>query len=302
LLELRRAAGVRDGEPFRALAATLRAGHRSRQTAILGLAEGARLHRLVDAADQVVAIPPAGLLLSSTLADILRVAPGDAVRVEVLEGRRQVGELRVVAEVDDLLGVSAYMSLTALSRLLGDEDLVSGAFLALDAAAEDSVYAHLRSLPRVAGVTLSSAMVEAYRKTLSEHLLAFSAILVMASVLIAAGVVYNAGRVSLAERERELATLRVIGMTRGETWLILAGELAVLALGAIPLGCALGYGLAALSIAGMSSDLYRVPLVVEPSTFAFAATVVLLATAAVALLLRLRVARLDLVTVLKTKE
>jgi putative ABC transport system permease protein len=294
--------GVRDGEPFRAVPAVLRAGHLSHRTAVMGLARAPRLHRLVDQHGRLLEVPPDGVIISQKLAEILHVEIGATLRVEVLEGRQPVRDVRVAALADDLLGVSATMSLPALDHLVGDGDLVSGAFLSVDPRAEHEVFARLKALPRVAGVTLTSAMVKSFRDTTAEYLLFFSGILVFFAVVIAAGVVYNAARIALAERERELATLRILGLTRGETWLILAGELAVLVLLAIPLGCLMGYGFAAFTAVGMDSDLYRLPLVVDRSSYGFAAVVVTLATAAVALELRRRLAHLDLVGALKTKE
>ena len=125
---------------------------------------------------------------------------------------------------------------------------------------------------------------------------------VLFSGIIAFGVVYNTARISLSERSRELATLRVIGFTRAEISFILLGELAVLTLAAVPLGLGLGYGLAALMVAAFDTELYRIPLIVTTRTFAVAAITVLTAAAVSGLIVRRRLDRLDLVAVLKTKE
>jgi putative ABC transport system permease protein len=122
------------------------------------------------------------------------------------------------------------------------------------------------------------------------------------SGVIAGGVVYNAARVSLAERSRELASLRVLGFTRGEISQILLGELAVVTVLAIPLGLALGYTFAGLLVAAFNTELYRFPLVVSARTFAFAATAVVIAAALSGLAVRRRLDHLDLVAVLKTRE
>ena len=116
------------------------------------------------------------------------------------------------------------------------------------------------------------------------------------------GVVYNSARISLSERSRELASLRVLGFTRGEISYILLGELAVLTLAAIPLGFLLGHGLSLYIVEGIQTDLFRIPMVSSPRTYAFSATVVLVAAAISALMVRRKLDRLDLVEVLKTKE
>ena len=101
---------------------------------------------------------------------------------------------------------------------------------------------------------------------------------VIFAMIIAAGVVYNTARISLAERSRELATLRVLGVTRQEVSGILLGELAVVTLAALPLGMFMGFCFVALTVYLVETDMFRIPLVVNASTYAFAATVVLVAT------------------------
>jgi putative ABC transport system permease protein len=154
----------------------------------------------------------------------------------------------------------------------------------------------------VAGVALKSATIESFNAIIAENLLRMRLFNMLFAMIIAFGVVYNSARISLAERSRELATLRVMGFRRGEVSAILLGELAVLMLLAIPFGLLLGYGLSAMVIHSVDSELFRIPLVVEPRTFGFAAVVVLVATVISAMLVRSRIDHLDLIGVLKTRE
>ena len=119
---------------------------------------------------------------------------------------------------------------------------------------------------------------------------------------LAFGVVYNSARIALSERGRELATLRVLGFGRAEVSYILLGEVALLIAAALPLGCVAGYGLAWIFTTSFETELYRVPLVVEPSTYGLSVLIGLAAAAASAFLVRRRLDRLDLIAVLKTRE
>jgi putative ABC transport system permease protein len=179
---------------------------------------------------------------------------------------------------------------------------VNGAFLAVDETAEGSLHRRLKDYPLVAGVLLQRVAVATFEATNAEYLLLFTGILAIFAGIIAVGVIYNSARVSLAERERELASLRVLGFTRGEVSFVLLGELGTLVLLALPLGCLLGLGFSALLAAQLGSDLFRIPAIIDRSTFAFAGLVVLGASAATALVVRRRLDHLDLVAVLKTKE
>jgi putative ABC transport system permease protein len=115
-------------------------------------------------------------------------------------------------------------------------------------------------------------------------------------------VVYNNARIQLAERAWELASLRVLGMTRGEVSLLLLGELALEILVAIPVGFVLGYWLAALIVSLIIPETFEFPLVIWPRTYLFAGATTVAAGIASALVVRNRIDNLDLVGVLKARE
>ena len=302
LHEVARLPGVMYAEPLRAVPVRLRHGHRFRQTAVTGLVDGAELNRVVDASFDEVRLPPEGLVLSTKLAEILDVERGDTVTVEVLEGARPVRRLAVSDLVEEYMGTAAYMDAGALHRLLREGENLSGAYLLVDPARVDALYSRLKAIPAVAGVALTSAAFTSFQETMDETLGIMIFFSTFFAGVIAFGVVYNAARVSLSERSRELASLRVLGFTRGEISYILLGELAVVTLVAIPLGLVIGYGLAALTCWAYDTELYRFPLVVSPRTYAFSAIVVVTAAVVSALVVRRRLDRLDLVEVLKTWE
>ncbi|MDY7001034.1 MAG: FtsX-like permease family protein [Thermodesulfobacteriota bacterium] len=303
LYELLALPGVRGGEPYRTVPVRLGNGRRSYRTRIQGLAPGAELHRLVDTRGEAVPIPNHGLLLTDFLAsEILGVVPGETVIVEALEGGRPVREVRVAGVVSEYLGVSGYMALPALNRMMREGHAVSGAYLATDPAHEAFLYAELNERPRVAGATARLNAIRSHKETMDRQMLVFGFFATLLAGAIAFGVVYNSARIALAERARELASLRVLGYTRGEVAYILLGEMAVLTAAAIPVGFVLGRTLCALVIRGVQTDIFRIPLVLTPSTYAFSAAVVLAASLVSALIVARRLAGLDLVGVLKTKE
>jgi putative ABC transport system permease protein len=268
----------------------------------LGKPTDADLNRIVDS-DQIAVVPPEiGVGLASALAAKLGVGRGDRVLVEVMEGRQEVLDLPVTAIVQQYFGLSAYMERGALNRLLREGDAVSGVHVALDATAIPDFYAAVKETPVVAGLGLTSRAMGRFRQLIDENISTMIGVYAGLAAVIAFGVVYNAVRIRLSERARELASLRVLGFSRAETAMILLLELALLGLAAIPLGWGLGWVLAHGVSQGLQSDLFRVPVVIERSTYA-AATALFLAVAAVsALAARRQIDALDLVGVLKTRE
>lgn len=300
--ELAALPGVRAVEPFRAAAVVLRHGHREYRTALLGLGADGDLKRVLDARLRPAHLPAQGLLLTDYLAELLHARPGDMLEVDLLEGRKSRLQVPLAGTVSEYLGVNAYVDRGHLNRLLGEDAAISGAWLAVDDVGDARLLDALHRRPRIAGITDRGAMVQSFRDTMAEGILTFTLVATSMAASIAVGVVYNAARLALAERGRELASLRVLGYTRQEVRALLAGELYTLTLLALLPGFALGYGMAGLLVVAFRSDLYRIPLIVSPAGFAFAGLVIVATAWLSAMLVRQRLDRLDLVAVLKTKE
>ena len=297
--------GVLMTEGSRDVPVRLVAGHRYYRTVVQGLPAASELRRPLDAALARIPMPATGLLLTDRLAARLGVVPGDTVSVEILEGDRRVRDVPVAGTVHDLIGLFAYMNLGALNRMLGEGDAISGVAAVLDGNggdAGDALFRRLKDYPRVATVASKFATMQNFRETSARNILFFTGVLTAFAVVIAVGVVYNNARIALQERAWELASLRVLGFTRGEVSTFLLGELALELMAAIPLGCAMGYALSWVIVRMSHSDMIAIPVIVEPRTYAFAAIAIVAAGCVSALIVRRRIDTLDLVAVLKTRE
>jgi putative ABC transport system permease protein len=241
-------------------------------------------------------------MISSMLAEMLAVGAGDSIEVEILEGRRGAFQVPVAGVFETYIGSPAYIEHRALARMLNERASVTNVHLGVDSNAQRSLLGELKTLPGLSAITLKQAAIRTFDETMAETIMIFVSFFVVFSCALAFGVTYNAARVALSERGRELATLRVLGFTRAEISYLLLGEIALLTLLALPLGCLAGRALARLIVAGFKTELYRVPFVVDASTYAWAMVVTVLATAVSALLVRRRLDRLDLIAVLKTRE
>jgi putative ABC transport system permease protein len=299
---LARVPGVLAVEAQRAVGVRIRSGYRQRYISIIGVPPTPRFRRIVDRDGRAITLPPGGVVLSGMLADVLGVRPGDTVTLEVLEGTRPVREVAVAGTVDDILGLSVYMDLDALHKLLREGDVASGAALLVDPSREQSVSRALKAMPAVAGAAFKAAVLRSFRETMAANMNLSIFINLLFAGVIAFGVVYNAARVSLSERTRELASLRVLGFTRAEISLILLGELALLTILSLPVGALIGYGLALLIVGTVQSEVYRFPLVVTAQAVAWSFLGIIGAALISALLVRRRLDGLDLVGVLKIRE
>jgi putative ABC transport system permease protein len=302
LSSLRNLPGVVQSEPVLAVPVRISAGHRERRITLTGVPADRKLYPLLDMDMRAAKIMPGALVISKPLAEAFGVSPGDPVWVEVLTGERKTFELRIGALLNDFAGLSGYMEREELGRLIGQPDTWSAAFVRVDRVEESSFVRATHDTPRIAAVSSKRAGLDSFRHTFAENILRMRFFNVMFATIIACGVVYNTARIALSERSRELATLRVIGFNRREISTILLGEVGALVFAGLAPGMLLGYGFAGLAVWALATESQRFPLIVSPQTFAFAATVVLLAAIASGLWVRRGLDRLDLVAVLKARD
>ena len=292
--------GVMCVEPFRSLPVRLTNGHLTHRTAILGLEQQRNLYRLLNSNSNPIHLPHSGIVLSDKLAELLGVSVGGDLTIEVLEDRRQKVLVAVTGITTEFSGTNAYMDRHALHRLLQEDSRISGAFLRIDNLKSRYIYDFLQRIPRTAGVSIKSAALKSIRETIQKNQLIMQSFNSIFAAIIALGVVYNMARITMAEQQRDLATLRVIGFTQMEvSWMFLS-ELMIVAIFAIPLGWLVGTGLCYATVKGFESELYRIPLVISRKNLLLSAGVTLLAAIISGLIVRRSLNQVNLVEVLKS--
>jgi len=299
---IRRLPGVVSAEPFRIDAVTLTGPRRQVVEALVGMEPTGRLNRLVSREMTVITPPPEGILLSRSLAGQIGVAAGDTIVIEQTMGHRLRMPVRVAAVVEPMIGSSAYMDLDAAGRLFREAGQINGAYIRLDRVEYGRFTAQLKKTPALMGASFVSLGEKAMRKNFNEHMGLMTAIYSGFAAIMAGGIAFSAARVTLAEQERDLATLRVLGFTRMEVSYVLIGEIAVLALMSVPFGLAFGTVMAIWLTHLFSTENFAFPFVFNPRGYAFAIAFTLGCVIAAALIVRRSVDRLDMVGVLKARD
>lgn len=302
LSDMRHLPGVTLAEPFRSVPARLRFGHQSRRLAVTGLPRDSSLNRVLDKAGRPLALPLDGLLVSSKLAEILGAQPGDRIQIEVQEGRRPTREAVITGLITDYAGLAAYMEIGALRRLMQEGGTVSGAHLSVDRTQWRAFLEQIKESPRVAALVIKAAVRESFNKSTAEMIGLVQGLYFMFSIIVSFGVVYNSARIALAERSRELATLRVVGFTHREVAGVLIGELLILTCLALPAGLVIGQLLASFIVTAASTESVRLPLMITPRSYATAILIVLTSSVISFALVGRGIKRLDLIGVLKARD
>ncbi len=302
LEEIKVLPGVSRVEPIRRVAANLRFGHFSKRSAIIGLNSEPDLRRVINSELLPVSLPKNGLVLNKKLADILHIKIGDILQVEVLEDKRPVLKISVVAITQEFIGMGAFMNIRALNNVLDESPKITGASIMVDSNFSAVLYKKLKEIPAIIGLNITSVLRQLFEAIMAENLLKMVSTNIMFASFISFGVIYNTARIALSERGRELASLRVLGLTKREVAYILFGELGIITIVSIPLGLWIGIAMVDGMVASMSSELFRIPAYLNKSTYGFAASIVIVSALISFILVWRQVDKIDLVAAQKGAE
>jgi putative ABC transport system permease protein len=273
-----------------------------RTTTITGLEGRSALYRLVDVKGRIYMLPLAGSIMTTGLAEILDVHPGDTVAIELLERGGRMARTVVTGLFDPMIGQGLFMTRVSLNGLLREQDAASGVHLSIAPGWDARVFAQLKEFPAVAGASSRAATIRNIDEQMRQSMVFVLALITSSACVIAIGVVYNSARIALSERGRELASLRVLGFTTNEVAGMLLGEQAAIMIVALPVGIAFG---AAFSIAlarAFEQERFHFPYVMTLHSQLFAMAVVVAAGVLASVVVRRRVKRLDMVSALRTRE
>lgn len=294
--------GVRHVEPFRTIGVDVLHGRQRYRTFVTTIDSTAVLKRVIDDRGRILRVPDDGLVLTQYLATRLGYAVGDVVTLVVLEGARDTMHVPLVGTVREFLGSQGYMSSTAMAEMLDEQGSISGAYLAIDPSSMPAFKSQIKRTPVVAGSLVRQVALQSFKDVYVQNIWITSTYIVILSCVIAFGVVYNSARIALSERATELASLRILGFTKGEIAVILLGEQIVLTLIGIPFGLVAGFVMCWWITVGVEADIFRIIFVFTTQNAGKAAAVITIVTFLSGLLIRRRLVKLDLIAVLKSRE
>ncbi len=302
LEEIRLMPGVINVEPVRSVPVFLKSEHFSKRSSIMGILPDPDLHRILDRDLNAAQVPEQGLALSSKLAQVLHVKKGDMVTAEVLEDRRPILNIRVAETVEEFIGLSAFMNIDQLNQHLNEGTMITGASVMVDPLWNGPLYQEIKKIPAIASMNILLKARELFRDIMGENLMKMVMMNVFFAGLIAFGVIYNTARISLSERGRELASLRVLGLTKGEVAYILFGEMAFIIMMAIPLGLFIGYMMVVGMAQSMDTELFRIPVMIDRDTYGLSVLIIIVSSVLSFYLVWRKVENIDLVSAQKGVE
>lgn len=300
--EVRKLPGVMFAEGFRTVPVRVRYLNHKREILLTGWPKDAETRQLLDRELDKVHLPPAGVLLSRFFQKNWNMRQGDIIQLEPLEGTQKTFTVPVAGFTDELLGISANMSIEALWKILEEDPGYNLITLKYDPHKMSQLYVQLKERPEVSTVNLKNSFYQGFQESFGGIIRSSTLVLMIASTLIAIGIIYNSVRVSFSERSWELASLRVLGLERWEVTQLLLFEIAIQVLVSLLPGCLLGWGLTHLSLNLIHTETFAFPVVIEPATYARGLLAVLAAFAVSSWIVYQMTGRLNPAEALKARE
>jgi putative ABC transport system permease protein len=302
LEEIKLLPGVLKVEPIRQVPVILISGHLKKRTSITGLVQQPDLFRVIDEQLEPLRMPEQGIAINRRMAEKLGLSIGDTVAIDILEGKRQTIEVSITSLVEEFMGMGVYMDIHFLSRLLDESPRMNSAAVMMDHSQSGLLYKKLKEIPSVQALNIVPVLRKIFEDIMAENMLKMASINILFACFISFGVIYNTARIALSERGRELANLRVLGLTRREVAYLLFGELGLITLISLPLGMGLGYGLSLAMLVSMDTELYSMPVHIDKSTYGLSTLIVLVSAGLSFYLVWRKVDAIDLVAAQKGIE
>ncbi len=261
--------GISRIEPLLEVPASLENQWHKKEVIIMGLPQEATLYNILDKEEKRVPVPENGILLSERLANLLQVKVGDSLtfksplRKDFIDGKEQI--LFVKGVVPQYIGLNAFMEIGSLQKLLQQGEISTSMLVKMDPEGVSALKSKYRDAGQVSSI---ESMKESSEKIL--EMMASSSFMIYFLAVLAGiagfALIYNSSIISLSERQRELASLRVLGMTPKEVLRVITSEQWTLCFMGIALGIPLTFGLMAGMAQALSTDLYSIPAELPPLT------------------------------------
>lgn len=295
--------GVKKIEGQLIVPAKLQHGPYVKDTEITGLPKNNQLYTPVDKQARRITTDTTGVVINATLAKILHAQIGDKITVRPLIGNRTITKAKVVKIINTYLGLSVYVDQTWLSHLLGNSYVISHILFQLDNQTDESKFmAAINMIAPMIDLISTKVAKKLFMDSLNEFMLTTSIVMILFAGVIAMGAILNTSMISLSERERDVASLRVLGFTSVQTAKIFLVESVVLNCLGIFLGLFGGIAFAYYLCVTFSTEVYRMPIVIKLSRLAETALIMLFFVLTSQIIIYYVIRRLNWFEILNVKE
>lgn len=302
LQELKKMSGVLSVEGYRITPARISFLNHKKTLTLMGWSDSSQMRQSLDLNLKKNILPLEGVMLGRFFQKSWGIKIGDIVEVEILEATQKKVFIKVAGFSDEMMGVSASMKIESLWELLDESAGYNMATIRADTNKVNSLYKQLKNIPEIATVVLKRSIYKGFQNTMGKIIRISTAILITFALSIAFGVIYNSVRVNFSERSWEMASLRVIGFGKGDVFTLIFAEISLQVFLCLVPGCFMGYWMTKLSLQGIHTETFALPIIIHFQTYIKAILVVLLSLGLCSWGVYRMIDKLSLVEALKLRE
>jgi putative ABC transport system permease protein len=254
------------------------------------------------AGDATATLTNSGAIISQQLAKIFDVAAGDTLTMQDTAGHQY--KLKIAAVVKNYLGHNVYMTKDYYQKLT-DQTPVFNSFVVqsqkMTTNEETALSKKLMDTGNVLNTTYMSATIKT-QESATENMGAIVLIFIILSGTLAFVVLYNLTNINISERERELATIKVLGLYDKEVTMYIVRENIIFTIFGILFGFAIGNLLTWFIITTVTMDLMVFPLVINWQGYVVSAVMTAVFSGIVSLVTHRKLKRIHMIEALKSNE
>lgn len=241
-----------------------------------------------------------GVYIDQKLSELLKVSVGDTF---FLDGDMR-GDVTVAGIYEHYTGHFIYMTPGYYENALHADGEPNAYLLNFTSDDTDTCNAIFEKLLDMSGVATTSRMrdtQDTYMHSM-ERVDFVVVIIILAAAALAMVVLFNLSNINITERQRELATIKLLGFYDGEVSAYVYRENIVLTLFGILLGCFMGHWLHIYLVRSTEIDLMMFGRQTATSAYVYAAILTALFSLLVNVLAHFRMKKIDMVESLKSAE
>ena len=273
-------------------------------TAYIEVMEADEIGKVVDLFDyksgEPITMGDEGVYIDQKLSELLDVSVGDTF---FLDGDER-GDVTVAGIYEHYTGHFVYMTPSYYESALGADGEPNAYLLNFTSDDTDTCNAIFEKLLSLSGVATTSRMrdtQDTYMHSM-ERVDFVVVIIILAAAALAMVVLFNLSNINITERQRELATIKLLGFYDGEVSAYVYRENIVLTVFGILMGCFMGHWLHIYLVRSTEIDLMMFGRQTEWTAYVYAAILTMLFSVAVNILAHFRMKKIDMVESLKSAE
>ena len=273
-------------------------------TAYVEVMEADEIGKVIDLLDyktgEPITMEDTGVYIDQKLSELLKVSVGDTF---FLDGDAR-GDVTVAGIYEHYTGHFIYMTPSYYEQTLHADSEPNAYLMNFTSDDTDTCNAIFEKLLSLNGVATTSRMrdtQDTYTHSM-ERVDFVVVIIILAAAALAMVVLFNLSNINITERQRELATIKLLGFYDKEVSAYVYRENIVLTVFGILMGCFMGHWLHIYLVRSTEIDLMMFGRQTAPSAYVYAAILTMLFSVLVNVLAHFKMKKIDMVESLKSAE